>query len=85
MICIRIREPGAGDQQQRPEICSHRQQDPEPGNREQLQRDPLPGEICSQGGRDPEPGAGRSAAGVISCSHRRGIRASEQPEGETDG
>ena len=44
-----------------------------------------------------EPGAGdqrpqaagsgarcrRSAAGAISCSHRRGIRASERPEGET--
>ena len=42
-------------------------------------------EISSQGGRDPEPGAGRSAAGAIFCSHRRGIRASEQPEGETDG
>ena len=58
-----------------------------------LHQDPEPGAVAagssagssSQGGRDPEPGAGRSAAGAIFCSHRRGIRASEQPEGETDG
>ena len=41
----------------RPEICSHRQQDPEPGNREQLQRDPLPGAAARAAGiRSRVPG-----------------------------
>jgi len=53
-----IREPGAGDQPgQRdplPEICSHRQQDPE-----QRQRDPSADDLH----QDPEPGAGDQQPG----------------------
>ena len=48
-----------------PEICSHRQQDPEPGNREQLQRDPRP-EISSQGSRIRSQVPELAAAGSIS-------------------
>ena len=88
MICIRIREPGAGDQQQRGRRSAAT------GSRIRSQGT---GSSCSGihqlmicirirsscSSQEPEPGAGRSAAGAIFCSHRRGIRASEQPEGET--
>ncbi len=56
-----IREPGAGDQRQRPGDLQPQAAGSGARNREQLQRDPSADDLH----QDPEPGAGTGCSGIL--------------------